>query len=54
MVPKLLIDGYRPTPKPRADQVGTERGYQPSSGGKPSLPPPPPPNTTSSIVKPKD
>ena len=52
MIPKLLTEGYQPSPRPTS-----ERGYQ--GGGKPSVQsekplPPPPQNTVSSIVKPKE
>lgn len=55
MTPKLLNDGYRPSPTPRGNREMIDRGYQPAAGARPTpLPPPPPPNTGSSVVKPKD
>ena len=54
MTPKVLNDGYRPSPTPRGDRETIERGYQPATSGRTSPPPPPPPHTDTSIVKPKD
>ena len=54
MTPKVLNDGYRPSPTPRGNREPNEGGYQPATSGRTSPPPPPPPNTDTSIVKPKD
>lgn len=53
MTPKLLTEGYRPTPTSRRGRPLAQDGYQPSKSGV-APPPPPPPNTGSSVVKPKE